>query len=147
MLSELPEEFEGSNDLLPLGQMGLMMVDWLDPQKTVGAVVDHGVHLDLGLELLKALLTETSRDVRKTIATLFSKLSLPESSEADVWKTKAAFQTVQSIKEVRRDDPALLTVRNDPYPMPHHETHCRVLKQISPSATQSLLGMTRRRSG
>jgi condensin complex subunit 3 len=35
MLSTLGEEFEDATDLLPLAQMGLMMVDWLDPYKTV----------------------------------------------------------------------------------------------------------------
>lgn len=29
------EDYEGSADLLPLSQMGLMMVDWLDPNKAV----------------------------------------------------------------------------------------------------------------
>ena len=35
MLSQLAEEFEGEADMLPLSQMGLMMVDWLDPEKAV----------------------------------------------------------------------------------------------------------------
>jgi condensin complex subunit 3 len=35
MLSTLGEEFEDVTDLLPLSQMGLMMVDWLDPFKAV----------------------------------------------------------------------------------------------------------------
>jgi len=34
-LSSLEEEFEDATDLLQLSQMGLMMVDWLDPYKTV----------------------------------------------------------------------------------------------------------------
>lgn len=35
MLAQLGEEFEHAADLLPLSQMGLMMVDWLDPEKAV----------------------------------------------------------------------------------------------------------------
>lgn len=35
MLAQLGEEFENAADLLPLSQMGLMMVDWLDPHKAV----------------------------------------------------------------------------------------------------------------
>lgn len=127
MLSELPDEFEGSNDLLPLGQMGLMMVDWLDPQKTVGAAVDHGVHLDLALELLKALLTETSRDVRKTIATFFSKLNLPDSADVDTWKTKAVYQLLLSIKEVSpKEHKHFADDRNAHFQMPHRVTRSRV---------------------
>lgn len=34
-VSTYAEDYEGSTDLLPLAQMGLMMVDWLDPQKAV----------------------------------------------------------------------------------------------------------------
>jgi condensin complex subunit 3 len=34
-VSAFAEDFEGSPDLLPLAQMGLMMVDWLDPEKAV----------------------------------------------------------------------------------------------------------------
>jgi hypothetical protein len=36
MLAQLVEEMEGEDySLLPLGQMGLMLVDWLDPEKVV----------------------------------------------------------------------------------------------------------------
>lgn len=35
MLSQLAEEFEGEEDMLALSTMGLMMVDWLDPEKAV----------------------------------------------------------------------------------------------------------------
>lgn len=68
MLSQLGEEFEDATDLLPLPQMGLMMVDWLDPHKTVGTTPDLGIHLELGIELLKSLLTESSRTCIRIIA-------------------------------------------------------------------------------
>jgi hypothetical protein len=38
MLSQLIEEMEGeegAGNMLPLAQMGLMLVDWLDPEKAV----------------------------------------------------------------------------------------------------------------
>jgi hypothetical protein len=37
MLAQLVEETEGEESglILPLGQMGLMLVDWLDPEKAV----------------------------------------------------------------------------------------------------------------
>ena len=34
-LNQLIEEQEGEVEMPPLAQMGLMMVDWLDPQKVV----------------------------------------------------------------------------------------------------------------
>ncbi|KLT44848.1 hypothetical protein CC85DRAFT_295396 [Cutaneotrichosporon oleaginosum] len=112
-VSTFAEDFEGSPDLLPLAQMGLMMVDWIDPEKAVyvgaqhlsaddsGSHNDHGLHLDLAIELLKLLLTETARDIRKAVTGYFSKLSLPEEGQADAWKTKAAFTLAQSVKNKR----------------------------------------------
>lgn len=35
MLAQLIDEEEGDVEMPPLAQMGLMMVDWLDPQKVV----------------------------------------------------------------------------------------------------------------
>lgn len=35
MLAQLHDELDDEQEMLPLGQMGLMMVDWLDPQKAV----------------------------------------------------------------------------------------------------------------
>ena len=63
MLSQLHEEVEDEADMPPLAQMGLMLVDWLDPQKTVereGIQPDFKLHLDLGVGVLKGVLTETS---------------------------------------------------------------------------------------
>ncbi|BEI81457.1 hypothetical protein CcaverHIS002_0206170 [Cutaneotrichosporon cavernicola] len=100
-VSTFAEDFEGSPDLLPLAQMGLMMVDWLDPEKAVGNHVDIGMHLDLGIVLLKLLLTETVRDIRKAAAGYLSKLSLPEDGQADMWKTKAAFTLIQAVRDKR----------------------------------------------
>lgn len=65
-----------------------------------GNDVYHALHLDLAIELLKLLLTEKERDVRKTITGFFAKLSLPEDGQADTWKTKAVYQLIQSVKEV-----------------------------------------------
>jgi condensin complex subunit 3 len=35
MLAQLHDELDNEQQMLPLAQMGLMMVDWLDPQKAV----------------------------------------------------------------------------------------------------------------
>lgn len=43
----------------------------------------------------------TPDDVRKTLAGFLSKLNLPESDLANVWKTKAVYQLVASLKEKR----------------------------------------------
>ena len=41
LLSQLAEEIEEDQEMLPLAQMGLMMTDWLDPTKTVYVVPLH----------------------------------------------------------------------------------------------------------
>lgn len=35
MLQQLLDEREEDQEMLPLGQIGLMMIDWLDPLKAV----------------------------------------------------------------------------------------------------------------
>ncbi len=91
MLAQLHDELDDEQEMLPLGQMGLMMVDWLDPQKAVyvsshicsfilgcsplhelmkrfdcserdGVNSDQGVHLDLAMDILKSILAETSSE-------------------------------------------------------------------------------------
>lgn len=39
--------------------------------------------------------------MRKTLAGFLSKLNLPESDQADVWKTRAVYQLLASLKEKR----------------------------------------------
>ncbi len=35
LLAQISEELEDEQEMPPLAQMGMMMVDWLDPQKGV----------------------------------------------------------------------------------------------------------------
>ena len=35
MLAQLHDELDNEQEMLPLGLIGLMMVDWIDPQKVV----------------------------------------------------------------------------------------------------------------
>ncbi|ORY20755.1 nuclear condensing complex subunit [Naematelia encephala] len=103
MLAQLHEEVD-EEGMLPLGQMGLMIVDWLDPEKTVerdGAKGDMQVHLELGIEVLKGILTETSKEVRKALLSLLSKLNLPDAEEVDDWKPKAVITLINSIRSKR----------------------------------------------
>ncbi|KAL7422917.1 chromosome condensation complex Condensin, subunit G [Cryptotrichosporon argae] len=105
MLVQLADEFEDAGPtLLPLATMGLMMIDWLDPQKAVerdGTPVDQAIHLDLATVVLKLVLAERSRETRKTLCSFLGKLYLPEPDETQAWKIKAAFQLAHSIKEKR----------------------------------------------
>ncbi|KAK8850500.1 hypothetical protein IAR55_004418 [Kwoniella newhampshirensis] len=103
MLSQLAEEIE-DEEMPPLAQMGLMMVDWLDPQKMVereGVMVDTTVHFDLASVVLKAVLTETSKESRKALISFLSKLNLPEAEEVDSYKVKSLIALVAAIRSKR----------------------------------------------
>lgn len=138
MLSQMSEEAE-DDEMLPLSQIGLMMVDWIDPFKAMwvltsideahedwhvhsgreGSTIDTSVHLDLSVEVLKLILIETSRmcpgmlviehwwrkrnadDSRKALASLLSKLTLPEGEEADSSTLKSVLALICAIRDKR----------------------------------------------
>ncbi|WWD20683.1 hypothetical protein CI109_105159 [Kwoniella shandongensis] len=103
MLSQLADELE-DDEMPPLAQMGLMMVDWLDPQKMVerqGVRVDTTVHLDLSEIVLRSLLTETSKESRKALVSFLSKLYLPEAEEAETYKVKSLIALINAIRSKR----------------------------------------------
>ncbi|WWC92262.1 uncharacterized protein L201_007216 [Kwoniella dendrophila CBS 6074] len=105
LLAQLLEEAE-DEEMPPLAQMGLMMVDWLDPQKTVerdGVTIDTAIHLDLAEQILRAILTETSKEMRKALLSFLSKLNLPEADDNSVesWKLKSLLAITNAIKAKR----------------------------------------------
>ncbi|OXC68612.1 hypothetical protein AYX13_02817 [Cryptococcus neoformans] len=103
MLSQMSEEAE-DDEMLPLSQIGLMMVDWIDPFKAIGregSTIDTSVHLDLSVEVLKLILIETSHDSRKALASLLSKLTLPEGEEADSSTLKSVLALICAIRDKR----------------------------------------------
>ncbi|WVQ70731.1 hypothetical protein IAR50_000253 [Cryptococcus sp. DSM 104548] len=102
MLSKLWEEAE-DEEMPPLSQIGLMMVDWLDPHKVVerdGSTADPAIHLELAVEILKCLLTETLPESRKALASFLSKLNLPE-EPADTWRLKSLLPLINAIRDKR----------------------------------------------
>jgi condensin complex subunit 3 len=82
-----------------------------------GVTADLGVHLDLGIEILKSVLAESSREslllpaagrrvlmslgeMRKALVSFLSKLNLPEADEVEGWKVKALALLISSIRRV-----------------------------------------------
>ncbi|WVW80873.1 hypothetical protein I302_102863 [Kwoniella bestiolae CBS 10118] len=105
LLAQLSEDAE-DEEMPPLAQMGLMMVDWLDPHKTVergGATIDTAIHLDLAEQIFRSLLTETSKDMRKALVSFLSKLNLPEADDSSVqsWRLKSLMALIQAIRAKR----------------------------------------------
>ena len=81
--------------------------------------MDHTLHTDLGVEILKSLLTETSstfpicypfqiivlsltrsEEVRKALVSFLSKLYLPEPEDVEPWQVQSLQQLVLSIPTV-----------------------------------------------
>ncbi|WVQ95614.1 hypothetical protein IAU59_002712 [Kwoniella sp. CBS 9459] len=105
LLAELAEDV-GDEEMPPLAQMGLMMVDWLDPYKTVerdNVAIDTLVHLDLAIEILKSILTETSSQMRKALASFLSKLNLPEPEDntVELYKLRSLLTLTAAIRSKR----------------------------------------------
>ncbi|KAI9633507.1 nuclear condensing complex subunits, C-term domain-containing protein [Dioszegia hungarica] len=104
VLQQILEEIEGEQDMPPLSQIGLMMIDWLDPLKAVerqGAKVDLAIHLDLALEVCKSILEEESKDVRKAMVAWLSKLNLPDSGPANETRVKMLELVLGGIRDKR----------------------------------------------
>ncbi|WVR08557.1 hypothetical protein IAU60_005612 [Kwoniella sp. DSM 27419] len=105
MLAELAEEAD-EEEMPPVAQMGLMMVDWLDPHKTVEkerVAPDTTVHLDLATEMLRSILSETSKDMRKALVSFLSKLNLPDSEDSSVvpYKLKSLLVLTSAVRSKR----------------------------------------------
>ncbi|WVN89766.1 uncharacterized protein L203_104996 [Cryptococcus depauperatus CBS 7841] len=103
MLSQMAEDVD-DGEMPPLAQMGLMMVDWLDPYKAVrreGATIDTAVHLNLALEIFKSLLVESNNGSRKVLVSLLSKLNLPEGNEASPITLKSLFALIAAVRAKR----------------------------------------------
>ncbi|WVQ85926.1 hypothetical protein IAT38_008094 [Cryptococcus sp. DSM 104549] len=102
-LSQSVEE-AADDEMPPLSQMGLMIADWLDPQKTVereGIIADATVHLDLAREILKSLLSETSRESRKALASFLSKLHLPDPEDTRPFQLLSLMALVAGVRAKR----------------------------------------------
>lgn len=84
VLTEVYEEKEEDQEMVTPTQVGLQLLDWTDPEKVMmrpGQVRDETVHVDVAIELIKAMYTiqdtKECKD-RKVMCQLLGKLFLPE---------------------------------------------------------------------
>ncbi|KAJ9476701.1 Condensin complex subunit 3 [Pseudozyma hubeiensis] len=88
VLTEVYEEKDEDQEMVTPTQVGLQLLDWSDPDKVMmrpGQVRDETVHIDVAIELIKAMYTiEDTKDCkdRKVMCQLLGKLYLPEELEA-----------------------------------------------------------------
>ncbi|CCM04766.1 uncharacterized protein FIBRA_06956 [Fibroporia radiculosa] len=89
-------EWDDNQDPITPAQVGLMFVDWTDPQKAAAAVkgtqghasAEDTIHMDLASDMAKALFNkEATKDDKKTLCQLFSKLYIPEELDDDKLRT------------------------------------------------------------
>ncbi|SGY69030.1 BQ5605_C004g02943 [Microbotryum silenes-dioicae] len=89
-------------------QIGLQLLDWTDPQKSILAAedtkasraqLDETIHLDLSVQMIKALFQQTLKDERKLLCQLLPKLYIP--LEAPGLKVKALLWLIKATKSKR----------------------------------------------
>ncbi|KIS72037.1 condensin subunit YCG1 [Mycosarcoma maydis] len=84
VLTEVYEEKDEDQEMVTPTQVGLQLLDWTDPDKVMtraGQVRDETVHIDVAIELIKAMYTiEDTKDCkdRKVMCQLLGKLFLPQ---------------------------------------------------------------------
>ncbi|EST10071.1 Nuclear condensin complex subunit 3, C-terminal domain protein [Kalmanozyma brasiliensis GHG001] len=84
VLTEVYEEKDEDQEMVTPTQVGLQLLDWTDPDKVMmrpGQVRDENVHVDVAIELIKAMYTiEDTKDCkdRKVMCQLLGKVFLPE---------------------------------------------------------------------
>ncbi|SJX60507.1 related to Condensin complex subunit 3 [Sporisorium reilianum f. sp. reilianum] len=84
VLTEVYEEKDEDQEMVTPTQVGLQLLDWTDPDKVMmrpGQVRDEAVHVDVAIDLIKAMYsiadTKECKD-RKVMCQLLGKLYLPE---------------------------------------------------------------------
>ncbi|KAN0063607.1 chromosome condensation complex Condensin, subunit G [Thecaphora frezii] len=107
VLSELYLEKDAEQDMVTPLQVGLQLLEWSDPERMMGSSSassfgggrDPTVHVDVGIELLKAMLKVEERDERKIMCQLLAKLWLPD--ELDKARIKTVLALAKVVKVVK----------------------------------------------
>ncbi|KAH9837531.1 nuclear condensing complex subunit [Rhodofomes roseus] len=105
-LREWSEDQE--QDPITSAQLGLMFIDWTDPQKAVpvargGREADDGVHVDMAADIVKALYNrDLEKDDKKALCQLLGKLYLPDVVDEDkIRSLKLLVQNLRSRRPLR----------------------------------------------
>ncbi|KAF9648455.1 ARM repeat-containing protein [Thelephora ganbajun] len=109
-ITEMYSELEEGQTMVNPLQLASMLVDWMDPEKTVyvpsevpGRKKDDNVHVDLAADVVKALFDDNlTRENNKILCQILSKLHLPEVVDENKIKTlKLLIYNVQSRRPPR----------------------------------------------
>ncbi|SPO20133.1 related to Condensin complex subunit 3 [Ustilago trichophora] len=101
VLTEVYEEKDEDQEMVTPAQVGLQLLDWTDPDKVMmrpGTVRDETVHVDVAIELIKAMYTLDHKDQRKVMCQLLGKVFLPE--EIDDVKVQEVLILLTGLKEL-----------------------------------------------
>ncbi|KAI0941839.1 hypothetical protein AcV7_002413 [Taiwanofungus camphoratus] len=88
-------EWDGDEEIVTPAQVGLMFVDWTDPQKAATVTkglrdnpADDTIHIDLASDIVKALFSkEMEKDDKKALCQLLGKLHIPDILDDDKLRT------------------------------------------------------------
>lgn len=102
VLAEVYNEVAGEQEMVSPAQVGVQLLEWLDPDRAVNvaSTSDRCIHFDIGLELIQTLLTSDDRDERKTMVQMLNRLTLPDAEHLDLARGKTLFLLVAKLKEV-----------------------------------------------
>ena len=101
VLTEVYEEKDEDQEMVTPLQVGLQLLDWTAPDKVMtapGRVHDETVHVDVAIELIKAMYTLDEKDQRKIMCQLLGKVFLPEELEES--KVQEVLVMLTGLKEL-----------------------------------------------
>ncbi|OBZ78081.1 Condensin complex subunit 3 [Grifola frondosa] len=109
-LTKVYRECEGDDDMITPPQVGLMFVDWTDPQRAAAAAkglrgdaAENTIHFDFASDVVKALLSsDLDKDDKKALCQLLGKLYIPDVVDDDKIRTlKLLMHNLQSRRPLR----------------------------------------------
>ncbi|KAL6308311.1 nuclear condensing complex subunit [Sparassis latifolia] len=85
-------DWDGDEEMVSPAQVGLMFVDWTDPQKAAcgvqGISADEAIHVDFASDIVRALFNkELEKDDMKGLCQMLGKLHIPEAVDDDKIRT------------------------------------------------------------
>ncbi|PWZ02560.1 ARM repeat-containing protein [Testicularia cyperi] len=101
VLTEVHEEKEEDQEMVTPAQVGMQLLDWTDPDKVPmvpGRIRDETVHVDVAIDLIRALYTDDDKDHRKVMCQLLGKLYLP--AELDLAKVQEVILLLTGLKKL-----------------------------------------------
>ncbi|TDL22781.1 ARM repeat-containing protein [Rickenella mellea] len=105
-LAKMHSELDEDEEMVKPSQIAMLLADWTDPQKTIkvnNQEVDQTIHVDLAIDILKALFNkDMTKDDKKVMCQLLGKLYIPDDVDIDkIRSLKLLVNNIQSRRPLR----------------------------------------------